>query len=223
MNKKLQTKLRYLMSTFIPLKQIVVVTRMYSDGTGKTDILKATEEGVPVRGEESLKSVEHEKIPEIDDLKRVHGKMVLHFFSPEFFEKINEDRNRSEEEVFFKLQILIKQFGLFFSVTKKYNKEYATARFFTEDFTFGNPDAKVTDIKQLQAEDYSEILRESFNLLSMIITTIDSVKTKILPIKEEILAKMETTMEGEFKKFEEKMENTIKDLKSKIIEEFVAS
>lgn len=223
MRREETPKLKYLMSTFIPLKQIVVVTRMFVDGTGKTDILKATEEGTPVRGEDAVNIVQHSSMHDIEDLKRTHGKAVLNYFSPDFFGKMKRKRAKKKGKVFFRLQILIKEYGLFFSVTKRYDKNYAMARFFTEEFTLGRTDAEVTDVTRLKAESYSEIVKESLKLLHIITTTISSVERKILPIKEAIVKETKEDMNKTLDEFKMKMERMVEEIKEKMIREFMST
>lgn len=213
--------LKYLMSTFIPLKKIVVITKMRSDGNGETSILKATDEGVPVRDEDALRIIQHYNMHDLKDLKRTHGKAVTNFFSPKFFRKMREKKKGRKGEVFFRLQVLIKQYGLFFSVTKQYNTKYATVKFFTEEFTYGKPKAAVTELKRIKAGKYSSILRESFKLLHIITTTIESVEERIFPIKEGILEQMEEKIDDTVAEFTKKMEQAFEKVKESMIKEFV--
>lgn len=216
-----EKKLKYIMSTFIPIKKILVVTRMFFNERGKTDVLKATEEGTPIKGESPLKTVGHTSMQEIQDLKRIHGKVVLHFFSEEFFKRVNDKGEGGKGDIFFKLQILIKQFGLFFSVTKEYGKEYATAEFFTQEFTLGKPETTVTNIKRLKAESYSEILRESFNLLRIINNTIQSVERKILPVKQDILQEFEKKLNDRIDEITQEIEQKFERLRNRIVKKFI--
>lgn len=216
-------RLKYLMSTFIPLKEIVVVTKMFSDSSGKTEVLKATKEGTPKRGEKALKVIEHTNMHDVGDLKRIHGKGVMNFFSTKFFQKMQEKRakGKGDKSVFFRLHILIKQYGLFLTITKRYATDYATVRFFTESFTYGKPEAVVTEIKRLKAQKYASILRESFKLLHIIRSTINSVEERILPIKREILKELEGKIEAKVEDFRVSMEKTIKKLKKEMIQAFI--
>lgn len=216
-------RLKYLMSTFIPIKEVVVVTKMFSDANGRTEVLKATKKGTPKRGEKALEEIEHADMHDIGDLKRIHGKRVTNFFSTKFFQKMQEKRAKETEDksVFFRLHILIKQYGIFLTITKRYATDYATVRFFTESFTYGEPEAVVTEIKRLKAQKYASILRESFKLLHIIRSTINSVEERVLPIKKEILKDLDGKIEEKVEDFKVSMEKTIKKLKKEMIQAFI--